>query len=469
MLAALVLSVVTAITRADIDPSAATGSDRRGHQPGVTGSGTAARDAAGPLRSMGRCLTPSRRWGHPVMRECRGSRKQQWSVRGTTIRNAAGRCLTAPVRRHRYVYRGECREGVPGQSWTFDGTALVSGAGGCLTIVPGPDDSRKRSRWRQAGAKVVTCSGAAEQRWNWGGPAMPSGGPSPSPTDEPTSSESPSPTASPAPSGNPSPIPPTAPAPPPTEPPGPGTGSFDLAWQSDFDGPLSRGDWNIYDTRRPKSSRCYWAGNTSVSEGILRLRAGKAAGGACAGNFVASAGLDTGANHLIDGGGRWEVRAKVAGGPDASGKPTSYGFDSYVGIFPLAADWSYEIDFIENITREPRSMHLTQHWQQAAGRRSVQPVHQGDWSSRFHTYALEVLPAKGSTPGVVKYYIDGELAGTQELMFELKDAKLGIGYIDGECDRWIGCPADAAAKGYDRYSPDDALEIDWVKIYEYTG
>ncbi|MGL5824246.1 MAG: ricin-type beta-trefoil lectin domain protein [Nocardioides sp.] len=469
LVAAAVLSLITVLTRAEINLSAASEA-KRGPSTTKVGVPTSSTDpeVAQPLSAHGLCLTPSRKIGHPVLRSCRGREKQMWFVRGATIENAKGRCLTAPVKRFRYVFRGDCRPNRPGQSWTFDGPAVKSADGACLTIIPERENT-KPSMWRRSGVKMRPCSGMKEQQWTWGA-GDPT--PDPSPSGEPTPTASPTPTTSPSPTASPSPSPSgdPSPSPSPTDPPpSGGSGPFDLLWQSDFSEGLSRDDWNIYNTGRRKTSRCFWAGNTSVSGGVLQLRGNPATSGTCASNYTASGGLDTGDNHLVSGGGRWEVRAKVAGGVDSSGKPISYGYDSYLGVFPLASDWSYEIDFIENITREPRSMHLTQHWRQGAGRTSIKPVHQGDWSGEFHTYALEVFPAKGSTPGTVKYYIDGKLAGTQELMFELKDAKLAMGYIDGECDRWIGCPANAAGKGFGPYPADDAFEIDWVKIYKYTG
>jgi hypothetical protein len=243
---------------------------------------------------------------------------------------------------------------------------------------------------------------------------------------------------------------------------------FRLIWQTDFNEPPTSKDWNVYNTGFYKKDRCFFGGNVFVRNGIVNLVGEKAPTGPCSSNAVASAGLDTYNHHIVRNGGRWEVRAKMAGGLDANGKSINYGFDSYIGVFAVHGFWPYEVDFAEHIGAVFSLMHLTQHWEVGSTHPQIGFQLSGNtWSNQFHTYATEIIPKKGTKPGEVRYYVDSVLVGTQPLHFVLTDAKLAIGYLDGACGSWIGCPREARAKGFPPTDLSSPLQVDWVKIYQY--
>jgi hypothetical protein len=246
-------------------------------------------------------------------------------------------------------------------------------------------------------------------------------------------------------------------------------GAFNLIWQTNFDGPLDSRDWNVYNTRSYKAHRCYFSGNVYVRSGILNVIGARATSGPCARNTFGAAGLDTWTAHMIQNGGRWEVRAKLAGDYDASGRPTNYGFNSYIGVFPTGRDWSYEVDFAEHPpSRGSNLLFLTQHWQDSSGRHPQTgiKISGSQWAAAFRTYAVEILPRVGTQAGQIRYFIDDRLVGTQPLNFVLKDAKLGMGTAAGRCGSWVDCPENAAREGFPASRP-APLQVDWVKIYQY--
>jgi hypothetical protein len=242
-------------------------------------------------------------------------------------------------------------------------------------------------------------------------------------------------------------------------------GAFNLVWETSFDGPIERG-WNVYNTRSYRPDRCFSRDNVSVKGSILFVNGARATSGPCARNNFGAAGLDTYKTHMIQNGGRWDVRAKLGGEYDSSGRPTNYGFNSYIGIFPVDRGWIYEVDFAEHPGRMPTLLQLTQHWRSNRRQRVGFKVPGSAWAAAFHLYTVEILPREGSKAGQIRYSIDGRLVGTQPLNFVLKNAKLGMGMIAGRCGSWIDCPENAARNGFPASRPSPLL-VDWIRIYQY--
>jgi hypothetical protein len=209
----------------------------------------------------------------------------------------------------------------------------------------------------------------------------------------------------------------------------------------DFDGPLDRHDWLVYESpgRTPPRSRTA----ASVSNSMLHL----------VGGVDPRVGKDVGAGVMSTKQlkyGRWEVRFRVQAGA---------GYSAEVLLWPLEnADWPRvgEIDFAE--VNDPARQSVLHYLHHGVDDDKIGTSTRADFT-KFRTVAVDWLPDR------VVYYVDGRET------FRVTNATFGSGLpteslmhlalqLDQGCDDFIPCRNAATPEKV-------VMDIDWVKIYPY--
>ena len=141
--------------------------------------------------------------------------------------------------------------------------------------------------------------------------------------------------------------------------------------------------------------------------------------------------------------GRFEIRAKF---------PKGKGLWPAFWLLPVTKSWPPEIDILEILGHDPRTIYFTNHWRSAGGQ---VPNVQGkladrDFSAEFHTISLEWHPEFLAWSVDGKEYFRTQEHVPQEPMYLL--ANLAVG---GD---WPGFP--------DATTPfPSTMEIDYIRVY----
>lgn len=190
-------------------------------------------------------------------------------------------------------------------------------------------------------------------------------------------------------------------------PPG-NNGGWRLVWSDEFNGTqLDTSKWNIETSNFGATNgtlHCYTRNNVEVSGGQLRLTA-KRETRSCSGTTMPyTSGMVHTKNKVDWTYGRFEVRARLVPGT---------GMFPAVWLQPANLRWgawprSGEIDIVEQIGQRPTIMAGSIHWGNTNDpqRKVTEYFSPTRLTDAFHTYAIEW------EPGVVRWYIDGQLFAT---------------------------------------------------------
>lgn len=138
----------------------------------------------------------------------------------------------------------------------------------------------------------------------------------------------------------------------------------------------------------------YSAANATVANGQLTILSTNQAQG---GRSYTSARIETG-DRFYQPFGKFEMRAKL---------PATQGIWPAFWLLPQSGAWPPEIDIMELLGQDPRTVYMSNHWGTAAAPQHVTVPYTGpDFSAGFHTILCEWYPGK------IDYYIDGALRAT---------------------------------------------------------
>ena len=216
------------------------------------------------------------------------------------------------------------------------------------------------------------------------------------------------------------------------------TAPFSLVFQAPFSGtaPDPR-YWSIFHgpgngTNGPKA-----LANTFVSNGYLVLRAAPINGtwygaGVCACGVVQTYG-------------KYEMMVRFDAG---------YGIKTAAMLWPANGGWPPEVDFYEISEADPtRSTNvLTNHWRDATGTHMEHGLSRGNFT-QWHVVGLEW------TPGALNFTLDGVVVKTMTSNVP-------------KVPMWFGMNVSLGPPGVrpNTSTPSHVdADIDWVKIYKYTG
>jgi len=165
-----------------------------------------------------------------------------------------------------------------------------------------------------------------------------------------------------------------------------------LVFEDDFSEPeLDGRRWRIEDIAPNKNNELeyYAPDEVFVSNGCLVLRSRRRKYG---GRDFTSGLVDT-RGRMEAAFGRFEVRARLPGGQ---------GIWPAIWLLPASGDWPPEMDIVELLGDQPRTVHMTVHWGEWPDVRSDSDLYTGpDFTSDFHVFRLDWLPEK------LVWYVDG--------------------------------------------------------------
>ena len=157
--------------------------------------------------------------------------------------------------------------------------------------------------------------------------------------------------------------------------------------------------------------------------------------------------------------GRWEIRAKL---------PNSQGMWPAIWLLPEDGSWPPEIDIIELVGKEPNRVHCSFHWGPLRdgllpwdlGQTSTDHYDTADYANTWHDFTVDWTPE-----GIV-WYVDGveahRFGKTPEERAKIPNMPMYLIINTAIGGFWPGPPGEATKWP-------SVMEIDSVKIYEYTG
>lgn len=226
-----------------------------------------------------------------------------------------------------------------------------------------------------------------------------------------------------------------------------------LVWEDNFDKSfLNTEDWApaVQGLNWNNEDQAYISDNVTVENGILVLTAKHEAWTGLSNRVdkpdlivtqqYTSGELNTKRSWTY---GKFEFRAKF---------PKAQGILSALWMTPLDKDWPPEIDVVEMLGHDPRTLHFTNHYGTPANHRMNNGNYcRADFSEDYHIYAVEW------EPGVIRWYVDGvkrfvAKTGVPSEPFIVR-MSLPIG------PDWEGNP------GNNSVFP-KRMEVDWVRVYQ---
>ena len=170
------------------------------------------------------------------------------------------------------------------------------------------------------------------------------------------------------------------------------TGRWTLVWGDEFNAAgLDAAKWTARDEAgRYNHEMQYYAPNeVVVRDGCLRLSSHRRPWGHC---LYTSGAVDTKAKYFFLYG-RVEVRARL---------PRGQGIWPACWLLPEDRSWPPEIDVMELLGHEPRTLHMTNYWGPPATPRLNSGLYAGpDFSQDWHTYSMVWEPNR------IRWYVDG--------------------------------------------------------------
>ncbi len=199
----------------------------------------------------------------------------------------------------------------------------------------------------------------------------------------------------------------------PNQDPTPNTGDFELVWQDEFDGAaLDASKWEAMIGDGCNLGICGWgnnelqwyqAANATIEDGVLVITAREQSGGGAGYTSARLRTMNRGDWRFA----RVEVRAKL---------PIGQGLWPAIWMLPTSdvyGGWaaSGEIDIMEYLGHEPRTIHGTLHyggsWPNNTSSSNSYNLPSGTFNDDFHVFAIEW------DHGEMRWYIDGERYATQ--------------------------------------------------------
>ena len=169
--------------------------------------------------------------------------------------------------------------------------------------------------------------------------------------------------------------------------------AWHLVWQDEFDGDVvDESKWRIEDAALVKNNELqyYATDEVYVENGHLVLRSRKR----LMGEREYTSGLVETKGRFSQVYGRFEIRARI---------PRTQGIWPAHWMLPADGTWPPEIDIMESVGQRPNWIVMSLHAGEWPNVDSQSGEHVGpDYSSDFHTYALEW------EPGELRWYIDGK-------------------------------------------------------------
>ena len=182
----------------------------------------------------------------------------------------------------------------------------------------------------------------------------------------------------------------------------------------------------------------------AVHDGVLEIAAAPAPG--LPPGLTHSSGLITSQTLFAQRYGYFEMRARM---------PSAPGFWPAFWLLPSGGAWPPEIDAMEVVTREPRTLHLNIH--SAAGGRRIDAgaaIATGDLTTGFHTYGV------AWRPDVIRWYLDDVEVLARPTPADMHvPMYLLVNLAVGGPGSWPGPPATPAATA--------TLQVGWVRAWQF--
>jgi beta-glucanase (GH16 family) len=248
-------------------------------------------------------------------------------------------------------------------------------------------------------------------------------------------------------------------------------GAWKLVWHDEFDGrTLDTSKWNVLIREQSKHNELqyYVPDEVFVENGMLRIRSRMRSYGSM--KFT-SGRLDT-RGKLAPVYGRFEIRAKLPTGkglwpahwlyPQNRNWPMEYLMSQAVAegkerLIPEERPWYSEIDIMEYLGHEPKTVYGTLHYYTFDGKKETSSgtwVGTEDYSKDFHIYALEWEPDS------IRWYIDGHLIHATSVGIPHTPHYLILNTAVG--GTWPGNPDTTTT--FPQFH-----DIDFVRVYQKAG
>jgi beta-glucanase (GH16 family) len=167
---------------------------------------------------------------------------------------------------------------------------------------------------------------------------------------------------------------------------------WQLVWSDEFDGTeLDTSKWRAEHAYIPKNNELqfYASDDVYVGHGVLTLRSQRRQ----MGQQDYTSGLVESRRRFAQTYGRVEVRARL---------PFGQGIWPAHWMLPEAGQWPPEIDIMELLGHEPRTVHMTHHWGTWPDTKNFSTPFTGpDFSDGFHVFRVDW------EPGRLTWYVDG--------------------------------------------------------------
>lgn len=231
--------------------------------------------------------------------------------------------------------------------------------------------------------------------------------------------------------------------------------AWTLVWEDHFEGSeLNTEDWSpaVQGLNWNNEDQAYVAENVTIEDGCLVLTAKKEKWEGLArrvdkpADYTVSQDYTSGEANTKRSWlyGRFEVRAKV---------PKTPGILSAIWATPLDGSWPPEIDIVEVLGHEPKTVYFTNHYGTQEDHLMNNGKYQGtvDLSEDFHIYSMEWEPK------VIRWYVDGVLRFESKRGVPNKPFVLRLSLPVGP--DWTENPTDQSI------FPQRFI-IDWVRVYQ---
>jgi beta-glucanase (GH16 family) len=222
-----------------------------------------------------------------------------------------------------------------------------------------------------------------------------------------------------------------------------------LVFRDEFDGKaVDRKIWNLHDPwgrERNQELQAYLEDAFEVKNGILRIKAEKRTADYAGKQRQFTSGMMTTYQKFSQQYGRFEIRCRV---------PKGKGLWPAFWLLPEPLGWPPEIDVLEVLGQDTKTIHFTHHWKEPGRERNSDTKaykNKLDLAAGFHVVAMEWTPKDIRWELDGKQYFRSVRSIPQTRMYMLLNLAVG-----GD---WPGPPNDETV--FPAY-----FEVDYVRVYQ---
>ena len=222
-----------------------------------------------------------------------------------------------------------------------------------------------------------------------------------------------------------------------------------LVFEDEFDGDgVNTMKWNLHDPwgrERNRELQAYVEDAFEVKDGVLRIKADKGKAKYAGRDRTIKSGMMTTYEKFSQQFGRFEVRCRV---------PVGKGLWPACWLLPEPLGWPPEIDILEILGHDTKTIYFTHHWQEGRGARKSDG---GKWTDRkdfgkeFHVVAIEWAPRE------IRWEVNGKERFKSSKTIPRKPMYLLLNLAVG--GEWPGSPDETTV--FPAF-----FEVDYVRVYK---